>query len=284
MNTLNGLYQVYRDLARRAGIGLLLSAALLPLGAAAQNTVQGSITVNGKKTDFLHAYAYTRPAGVKDMVKTTLILTDKPLPAAAVTDKMERMTAQRQDGIKLLEVGFNDGKDIVSFNPEVDALKGSRVNSAHKATLDTFSDQALKGRLFTESELQIRNAPGTYSFDVQFNVAMTAPRVPDAAGAKGWETPQGKALAQYLRAARAGDKAALKRVITADAVKELDGVQSAEIMKSMKSEPDPKTADLESLVVEGNVSKIKVVQRFKDGKATSNYQLQRVGDAWLVAP
>ncbi len=281
MKTLSVLYRNIRGLAVMAA---LLSATLLPLGAAAQNTVQGSITVNGKKTEFLHAYAYTRPAGVKDMVKTTLILTDKPLPAGAVTDSMERMTAQRQGGIKLLEVGFNDDKDIVSFNPEVDALKGSRINSAHKAKLDTFSDQALKGRLFTESELQIRNAPGTYSFDVQFNLAMTAPRVPDAAGAKGWETLQGKVLAQYLRAARAGDKAALKRVITADTVKELEGPQSASILKSLKSEPDPKTAQLESLVVDGNVAKIKVVQRFKDGTETSNYELRRVGDAWLVAP
>jgi hypothetical protein len=275
---------LYRHIKGLTAMAVLLSAALLPLGAAAQNTVQGSITVNGKKTEFLHAYAFTRPTGVKDMVKTTLILTDKPLPAAAVTDKLERMTAQERSGIKLLEVGFNDGKDIVSFNPEVDALKGSRINSAHKATLDTFSDQALKGRLFTESELQIRNAPGTYSFDVQFNVAMTAPRVSDAAGAKGWETPQGKALAEYLRAARAGDKAALRRVITAETVKELEGPQSASILKSLKSEPDPKTAQLESLVVDGNVAKIKVVQRFKDGAETSNYEVRRVGNAWLVAP
>ncbi len=281
MKTLSVLY---RNTWGLAAMVVLLSAVLLPLGAAAQNTVQGSITVNGKKTEFRHAYAYTRPPGVKDMVKTTLILSDKPLPAAAVTDSMERMTAQQQGGIKLLEVGFNDNKDIVSFNPEVDALKGSRINSAHKAKLDTFSDQALKGRLFTESELQIRNAPGAYSFDVQFNVAMTAPRVPDAAGAKAWESPQGKVLAEYLRAARAGDKAALKRVITADTVKELEGPQSASILKSLKSEPDPKKAEVESLVVDGNVSKIKVVERFKDGKATSNYQLQRVGDAWLVAP
>lgn len=244
----------------------------------AQNTVKGSITVNGKKTEFSHAYAFMRLAGVKDMVKTTLILTDKPLPAAAVTDSMERSTARKLGDVKMLVVGFNDEKDIVSFSPDVDALSGSRISSAHKATLDTFSDQALKGRLYTASEQQIRNAPGTYSFDVQFNVAMTTPRAPDATGKKAWDTPQGKVLADYLRAARASDKAALKRLILPEYVKELEGPKAAEGMKFLKMmSPDPKTAEFQSLIVEGNVAKIKIVVREKGMTETTGYELRRSG-------
>jgi hypothetical protein len=252
---------------------------------SAQSSAQGSITVNGKKTELLHAYAFTRPAGVKDLVKTTLILADKPLPAAAVTDKMERLTVQRRDGIKLLVVGFNDEKDIVSFETEVDALTGSRIISAHKVAFDAFSDQAMKGRLFTASEQQIRIAPGTYSFDVRFEAAMTVPRAPDASGKKAWDTPQGKVLADYLRAARASDKAALKRLILPEYIKELEGPKAAEGLKFLKSmSPDPKTAEFESMTIEGNLAKIKIVVRQKNMTETSGYELRRVGEAWLVVP
>ena len=125
----------------------------------------------------------------------------------------------------------------------------------------------------------------SYSFDVQFNVAMTAPKAPDAAGAKAWETPQGKVLAEYLRAARAGDKAALKKVMTVESFKELEGKDAAENMKMIKMmSPDPKKVEFESLVVNGNVSKIKLVERRKDATETSGYEMRRVGEAWLVAP
>jgi hypothetical protein len=255
---------------------LSLFAPIANAQSSAQNIAKGSITVSGKKTELLHAYAFMRPPGVKDMAKTTLILADKPLPAAAVTDSMERTTARKLGDIKMLVVGFNDEKDIVSFSPEVDALSGSRIISAHKVTFETFSDQALKGRLFTTGEQQIRNAPGTYSFDVQFNVAMTAPRVPDATGKKAWDTPQGKVLADYLRAARASDKAALKRLILPEYVKELDGPKAAEGMKFLKMiSPDPKTVEF---------AKIKLVVRHKDATETTGYELRRAGDAWLVVP
>ncbi|TAG46744.1 MAG: hypothetical protein EAZ30_11925 [Betaproteobacteria bacterium] len=260
---------------------LMMTASM----AHAQASATGSITVNGKKTELKHAYAFTRGAGVKDMVKTTLILADKPLPAAAVTDSMERSTARKLGDIKMLVVGFNDEKDIVSFSHDIGEFSGSRVSSAHKVTFDTFSDQALKGRLFTSGEQPIRTTPGTYSFDVQFNAAMTVPRAPDAMGKKAWDTPQGKVLADYLRAARASDKAALKRLILPEYVKELEGPKAAEGLKFLKmSSPDPKTAEFESLMIEGNVAKAKIVVRHKGATETSGYELRRVGDAWLVVP
>jgi hypothetical protein len=269
-------------------VAALLVAALLVCAsqfARAQATATGSITVNGKQTELKHAYAFMRAAGVKDMVKTTLILADKPLPAASITDSMERSTARKLGDIKMLVVGLNDEKDIVSFSHEIGEFSGSRIISAHKVTFDTFSDQALKGRLFTTGEQQIRTTPGTYSFDVQFNAAMTVPRAPDAMGKKAWDTPQGQVLADYLRAARASDKTALKRLILPEYVKELEGPKAAEGLKFLKmSSPDPKAAEFESLMIEGNVAKAKIVVRHKGATETSGYELRRVGDAWLVVP
>ena len=146
---MNAIHRLYRYGWSFPLMAVLFFAASLPLGASAQNTVKGSITVNGKKTEFLHAYAVARPKGVKDMIKTTLILADKPMSAEAVTDKMERSSAQDRDGIKMLVLGFTDDKDIASFTTNVDPRLSNRISSAHKATLDTFTDQAVKGRVFT---------------------------------------------------------------------------------------------------------------------------------------
>ena len=281
MNTVHGLY---RQGCRAVLTAALFFAASLPLGAA-ENTAKGSLTVNGKKTEFLHAYAFVRPQGVKNPIKMTLVLADKPMSAGAVTDPMERSTAQDRDGVKMLVLGFSDDKSLAEFRTNINAHLSGRIIPAHQVTFDTFSDRALKGRAFTASEEPLGNVPGTYSFDVQFNVvAMSTPRAPDAAGAKGWETPQGKVLAEFLRAAQSGNVAALKRVMTAESFKELDGPGSADNLQWLKRlSPDPKKVKFESLRVYGNVSKVMLVDR-TDATETREYELRRVGDAWLVAP
>lgn len=52
----------------------LTASATVIAQAFAPNKAQGSITVNETKTERQHAHALTRPAGAKDLVKTTVNL------------------------------------------------------------------------------------------------------------------------------------------------------------------------------------------------------------------
>jgi hypothetical protein len=259
--------------------------ALSAIAAAqdiAPGTAQGSITINGKKTEFRHAYAVTRLSLSNKKPETVLIISDKPLAANAVTDDVERMKVQSRDNPKMIEIKFDDRKTLTGTNFEVVPLVVSVSSTEFKMNVESFTDKALKGRFNSVIDHKMRD--NTYSFDVRFNAAMIAP--PSAlSGKDAWATPQGKVLAEYLRACRAGDKAAIKKVVIAEVRAELDGSKGADTMNFLKVDSaDPKTAEFSSLTVEGNVAKAKITKRSKNSSETTGYELRKVGDTWLVAP
>ena len=123
----------------------------------------------------------------------------------------------------------------------------------------------------------------TFGFDVRFDTSMIAPRAPDAVGKVAWATPQGKAMAEFFRAARAGDKFALKRIMLAEQVKALDGPDAARFLEFMKMSPNPKTADFDSLVIDGDNAVAKITERSKDGASSGDYKLRLISGVWFVA-
>ena len=248
----------------------------------APNTAQGSITVNGKKTEFRYAYAITRLSLRDKKPETVLVISDKPVAANAVADDTERMVAQRRDSLNMIEIKFDDRKALVGTNFEVAPLVVSTFSTEFKMNVESFTDKVLKGRFNSVSEHKMRDI--TYSFDVRFSALTMAP--PSAlSGKEAWGTPQGKVLAECLRACRAGDKAAIKRLVIAEVHAELDGSKGAATLNFLAVDSaDPSTAEFSSLTVDGNVAKAKITKRSKSSTETTGYELRKVGSAWLVAP
>ena len=248
----------------------------------APNTASGSITVNGQKTEFRYAYAITRTSLSSKKLETVLIISDKPVAANAVADDTERMRAQQRDDLKMIEIKFDDRKTLVGTNFEVAPLVVSAFSTEFKMNVESFTDKELTGRFTSAKDHKMRD--NTYSFDVRFNAVMMAPAA-SLSGKQAWDTPQGKVLAEYLRACRAGDKAAIRRVVVAEVRAELDGPKGVDTIKFLKADAaDPKTAEFGSLTVDGNIAKAKIIKRFKDGSETTGYELRKVGDVWLVNP
>ena len=224
----------------------------------------------------------TRASRVDNKSETVLILSDKPLAANTVVDDVERMKVQRRDDIKLIEVKFDDRKTVVGTNFEVAPLAVSTFSSEFKMAVEAFNDTVLTGRYNSASNHKMRD--NTYSFDVRFNAVMMAPAA-SLSGKQAWDTAQGKVPAEYLRACRAGDKAAIKWVVVAEVRAELDGPKGADTIELLKADSaDPKTAEFGSLTIDGNIAKAKIIKRFKDGSETTGYELRKVGDVWLVNP
>lgn len=259
-----------------------LIVSFLASSAIAQNTAQGSIIVNGAKTEFAYAYAYTANSLHDKKPETKLILADKALSAKAVTDTFELMRVKRTDGVKVLEFTFDERKELTSLQFSVDPMNGGGFSSAYKVKLDSFDNKGMKGRVYTEGEQTMFK--DRYSFDVRFDLAMTVPRAADVSGKAAWATPQGKVIAEYLRAARAGDKAGLKRVILAERAKDLDGPQGAEIISFLKLSADSKTAEFGDLTVDGDTAMANIIERTKNGSSSSRYKLKLVGGAWKMDP
>ncbi len=250
--------------------------------APGTHTATGSITVNGNLTGFNHAYAVMRRSLFDNKPETILTLTDKPLSAKAISDTFARSSEMRNNSIQTLEFTLDAGNTIRSVDFNVGTLKGGANTSDYKAEISRFNPTAFSGHVTSGGKhSEFKN---TLSFDVRFDTTMLTPRTPDAAGETAWATPQGKAIAEYLRAARAGDKAALKTVLMADHATQLDGPNAAQLLEFLKLSPNPNTAEFDSLTVDSDSAEAKLTERSKNGAESSNYTLRLIKGVWFVAP
>ncbi len=275
--------QVEQRLRRLFALTSAVFLAFFTVQSGAQNTSVGTMTVNGKPTEFKHAYASTTASRQTGKPETFLILTDKPLSAKAIADESERGSALKKDGVSMIELKFDDSKKNVSTYIEVLPLRGNVVAPTLKLNVESFTDKSLKGRFYSEREDRAFNH--TYKVDVRFDAVFSPSKAADASGDKAWQTAQGKVLAEYFRAARAGDMAAVRRVVTPTFAKSLDGAKGKDVLAYLQSvAEDPKTVAFERLTVGGDSAIGKFVRRIKDGSENQEYELFRVGGVWLVEP
>jgi hypothetical protein len=99
-----------------------------------------------------------------------------------------------------------------------------------------------------------------------------------------WESPQGKALAEFLRAARGSDKTALKRVMATHQAETLDGPNAAKFLDFIKTSLDPKLATFDSLVInaKGTSALATISGRYDKGEVTKRYTINKADDGWRV--
>ena len=258
--------------------GSLFAAAETP----AQNTAQGSIAFNGNKAELRHAYTFVGGSLADKKREMFLIVTDKPLSPKAVIDEFERMREASSNNVQMLELKFDDGRQLNAVNFRVGAKTGGGNASSYKVDIERLTETSFKGRVHSDGEQKAFK--DVHSFDVRFDTIIAKVPKPDASGKSAWATPQGKALAEYLRAARAGDKAALKRMLVADRATLLDGPNAAELIKFLKMSPDPKTAEFDSLTIDGDSAVAKLAERSKNGATSSDFTLRLVNGVWLVSP
>ncbi len=248
----------------------------------AQNTAQGSITFNGNQAELKHAYTFVGDSLADKKREMFLIVTDKPLSPKAVIDEFERMREASSNNVQMLELKFDDDRQLTAVNFRVGAKTGGGNASAYKVDIERLTETIFKGRIHSDGEQKVFK--DVHSFDVRFDTMIARLPKPDASGKSAWATVQGKALAEYLRAARAGDKAALKRTLVAERVMLLDGPNAAELIKFLKMSPDPKTAEFDSLTIDGDSAIAKLAERSKNGATSSDFTLRLVNGVWLVSP
>src|SRR5205807_10318207 len=98
----------------RSLLALVVLAFSLP-ALAADGTVKGSFTANGKTFALTHAYAVTRKDPF-DKTKTVVqvIVTDQELSPSVVSDDMEFMMAQDKQQLTGFTATIDADKDLIS--------------------------------------------------------------------------------------------------------------------------------------------------------------------------
>lgn len=245
----------------------------------AQSTPQGSITMDGKKMEFKHVYAFATATQTEKKRETRLPLTDKPLSPLAMALSIARHQ-ELYDKVQSIEFTFDDKGKLAHGDFRLFELTTSGISYGWKAEVASLTDTVFKGRVYSAAPEEMSRGSGKkFFYDFRFDAAIIAATKPNARGAVAWATAQGKVVAEYLRAASVGDKAALTRVLTSESAKEMD----LAFVKNMS--PSPKGAEFDSLTVVGNDAEAVIVERLKDGSGTSGatYRLRLINGAWLIS-
>lgn len=149
----------------------LLLTAVLAFAAAqagAQNTAQGAITINGKKTEFKHAYAFPVLESVN--IKTRVMLTDKPLSPKALTDQNARLLEIQKEQVQTLTFAFGEKEKFLSVSFKIEPLGGSAATSKLKAENTSLTDKVFKGRVFTEGQENF--SKDVFAYDFRFDAGV----------------------------------------------------------------------------------------------------------------
>ncbi len=195
-------------------MNMLITAALLP-GAllAATPNASGTLQLQNETIALKYAQAVQFPDWFdKSKFGTRLIVSDAPVPPAAMSDRfamMDLVNDGRIHGIK-----FEIGADGTSFNVFIQSnkLEGSASMSSNfdVRTLKVFTPVRIEGAL---SQPPKKMFDMTYSYNVRFatdiapHVVPAAPTAADTAAAA--KAPSAQAYLAFTAALRAGNKAKL---------------------------------------------------------------------------
>jgi len=252
--------------------------ATLPPGAA-----KGAFVAGGKTVQLRHAYALIKPNEMdegKDALY--LVISDAPLTEATLREQWGLAEASRDGRLSGMEVRLDESKSPACGQLYHAGLEGSvSVCGIAKLDLTYYDGKRISGRLFTGPQ---------ESFDQQWELTadFTAGILPKPAPAPEkllpLDSPPAKLALAFVKAARAGDKAGLKKLITPDMAADLYGPDGDKIMGFLK-EAYPLTMKLTKVVQKGeDKAEIVFTGKSSDGSSSASTTMKAayINGGWIL--
>lgn len=245
----------------------LYTVALLLFATAAfadDGTASGKLTVNGKTTPLTHAYALARAN------TTMLLLSDAVVPDETLWDDFPGLKLALAGKLHAVEVELNADGSVKAAGIAHEAYKGLGYHGTSNPLLKlkTFDAKAIDGSI-----------SGT-GFSATFHAPLLHRPAPTASGAAGAQTEPGKAVLAFLNVVGSGNKAAIRKLLSADYGKPLDGPNAKIILENWKANhPDPAKMTFTSVHITGNTAEVKMHEG-DGGDATFNLVLE--GGQWKI--
>jgi hypothetical protein len=270
-----------RALLISAGCALLLVA-----GAEAQapGTADGTLTVNGETVTLKHAYARSGPgAFAADTDDIRVVLTDRPVDAAVLADDFAIGKLVRAGQVRGVEVIVSAGKEPISGSILDRAFKGSMsVAGVHRLEIDKQDGDRFAGRLYMEKPSTFMDV--TFQYQARFDTPIVRRPPSQTASSQDLEsTPQARTVRAFMKAVAAGDLNALRRTLSAEALKELEGMDAKETLEMMKAFL-PQGGAISSIEVEGTTAAVKIVEKEAGMTSTTTVRLVLENKEWKISP
>jgi hypothetical protein len=264
-----------------AVLALVSSAALVGAAPLTPGQAKGTFTMNGQSSPLAHAYAIAEPGSFdKSTEDVRVILTNVPLSPKQVEEWSERMG---MNDLKAVEIVFDSKGQIISgeFRHPV---KSFSATGMHEYTKEASPAGTIAGRLKTSKPGEFFGT--TYSYDATFSATIARREKPKppapGAGAAAEKSAQGKAYRAYEKALRAGDLAALKKMVVAERAKQLEDPKAKEML-GMIGMLMPKTITIVDLRTDGKDSATLVLSgKGEDGESRGEAEMKLEGGAWKI--
>jgi hypothetical protein len=260
--------------------------AAFPAAHAADGKAEGTLTVNGKTAKL--SYAYARAVkGFFDKTKedVEVVLADVPLEPKALEEVFERIHMADAGQLHALEIILDADAKVISTSFRDKSFKASPsgVSSSDVFEKKAFDGTTVAGRFRSTTPHEFFG--DTYSFDVTFDAPIARkakpapPSLADAAAAA--KSPQAEAYRKYLEALRKEDLPALKKLLSAEMAKNLEGPDAKEGVKLIKM---MMASDIRVLKVtsSGGAATLEVTGK-QDGKLSAGtVEMVLEGGRWKV--
>ena len=128
--------------------------------------VTGTLTVDGVSTTLTHVYAYQRSGHFDPgQLDAVVLLCDRELPAAAVTDPSERLKLEKAGNLRAMELTISHEGKLTTVKVRHPAFgHGPSGNSTrYRLTLDRYNEIGLAGRLTCDGERKEKGIGFTFA-------------------------------------------------------------------------------------------------------------------------
>ena len=273
----------------RSSLALVLAAVSLPL-LAADGTVTGSLTANGKTFALKHAYAQMRksPFDKKKQV-LQLTFTDQELSPAAASDDIELMQAQDKQQLSGFTATIDDDKQIISgtvFSPAFRKMHQFSSVGTQKLELTAMTPTHVAGSVKMPKMDDFFDEKFQYAatFDLPVGKPAGPPPPPTLKGSPlgaGGGDP-GKTYLAYLKTVAGGDMKAFLSGITAARAKEASSDPDFKKLFPLMQAMQPKGVKVTKGAIDGNNATLLATGKDGDQTSTGTITMVKEGGAWKV--
>lgn len=266
-----------------ASLGLLLGLFLIASSAFAENKVFGTLTLNDVAYPISQVTAVRLPSSFADgALVTRVVLSDLPVPGAAVREDIGLMTLRQKGGLHAVMLEFSDTRSYTTLN-----LVSSDHNTSvsMSGTMDalqlvTHSPTRLEGTLKREASTM---GDLTFSMDLIFTADIEAHEAPKmGAVKKGAEAQALESVKAYLAmrtAVRAADMATIRKL--ARYPQDFEGADGLKFVKMMQSEEPTNIEVVEAS--EGNeVATLTVTGTLEGKPIRRTFDMQKKEGRWTT--
>jgi len=144
----------------------------------------------------------------------------------------------------------------------------------------TFDGKTVDGKLSSAGAQEMMKEK--FEFSATFRAPVLHRPAPTASGAAAAQTAPAKVVLAFLKAAGAADKSAVRKLLTAEYGKPLDGPQGKDILAAWKTaRPDAATTEIGTVDIRGAEAEVVIVEKSK-GDMAAKFTLALEGGQWRI--